>query len=286
MDRPDEIDVVAVAGFHQFADVLRLFFRVGLPPVRAAVVGVVFGAVEIAVHLEPAVEVDERKPHCVGPGRAVKPFDHAAQRQVGIVVDLQVGQALASLRPDNRAFGDLPQGLDSIEDAPLVVSGDGDSLFADIQRIGSRHGFHAGFGGRFRAEVCGEFNPFLTGGQDSADLFGEFSLFLCQAYPAGEVERAVGIEGQAVRRGIDNKTFVVQFLSGDHQHVLRFRPLRGEVESVVFLSRKGTANQQTGCQGGQQSALLCHCRTVYGLVFISVAGLCVRRCFVFAKIAF
>ena len=56
---PDKIDMIAFAGLYQFVDVFRLVFRIGESPVRGAVVGVVFGAVDVVGHFVPAVEINE-----------------------------------------------------------------------------------------------------------------------------------------------------------------------------------------------------------------------------------
>ena len=65
MDGPDEVHPVAVARLHQLADVVRLFFRVRQAPVGTAVIRIVLRAVQVVVHLELAVKVDQRQTHFV-----------------------------------------------------------------------------------------------------------------------------------------------------------------------------------------------------------------------------
>ena len=210
-------------------------------------VGVVFRAVEVAVHLETSVEVDERQPHGMRPRRAVEALDDTPRGQVGIVRDLHEGQPAGR----GRTFGDLPEGLYGIEGAPLVVTRQGDARAVDPERIGSRQGFHAAPGSRFRAELDGKRRPFPREGQE-AEVGGETRPLAPQADAARHVETPLAAD-EAMGHRIEGQAAVIDGVSRHGSHVLRLGTLRGEVE-IGLLPRQRAAEEQPGGQQGKSGS--------------------------------
>ena len=112
--------MVSAASFSQFPDFFCFVCRVRLSPVRAAVIRVVLGPVDISVHLELSVEVYEGQPHFMRPRRAVESFDDSPVGKVWPVADGHVRQT--------SVLQELPEGLYSIEGTGLIPAGNHDAL--------------------------------------------------------------------------------------------------------------------------------------------------------------
>ena len=236
MDGPDEVDTRPLAGFDEFLDLGGFVGGIGLAPVGTAVVGVVFRAVEIGIHLETAVEVDEREARLVRPRRAVEAFDDAAVGQAGPVVDDAEGQAAALAA---RARKELAQGLQAVEGASLVVARDGDALLVDAQDVGARDSAHAGLAGCPPAEVDGQTDAPVARRQE-ARVGAEAAFLVFDAHAAADVEALRGREGHALGRGVDDEAAVVHALAGNGFDDLYFRTLRSQVDArVLCMERRG-----------------------------------------------
>ena len=135
VDSPHEVNVVAATSINELLDLSGFFFWIRQAPVRAAVIWVVFWAVEIGAHLEFSVEIDERQSHLMRPRSAVETFYDAAVGQVGKVVDSHIRDVavFGNLRSQN-----LAESLYAIESATLVIANDARAFFVDCESIGTR----------------------------------------------------------------------------------------------------------------------------------------------------
>ena len=146
---------------------------------------------------------------------------------------------------------DLPEGLYGIEGAPLVVTRQGDARAVDPERIGSRQGFHAAPGSRFRAELDGKRRPFPREGQE-AEVGGETRSLAPQADAARHVETPLAAD-EAMGHRIEGQAAVIDGVSRHGSHVLRLGTLRGEVE-IGLLPRQRAAEEQPGGQQGKSGS--------------------------------
>ena len=85
---PDEVDVVLGRALAEFCDFGALGRGVGLAPVRGAVIGVVLGTKDVAVHLIAAHMVEHPQTHLVAPWSAVEALYDATYREFRPVRDI------------------------------------------------------------------------------------------------------------------------------------------------------------------------------------------------------
>ena len=239
MDRPDEVHPVAAARLDQFADLRSLLLRVGKPPVRAAVVGVVLRSVKVGVHLEASVEVDQRQAHLMRPRRTVEALDHTAVRKVRMVVDARVRQPHTGR---GRAFEQLAERLDAVEGAAFVVADDPHALRVDVERIGSRDALHATTRCGLLPEVDVQLRS-LRGKPHEAEVIVEAALTVFQPEALRDVEPMQGVELHPVRRRVDDDAAVVPLVARHGRHLLRLGTLCREVK-VGLLCRQRAAQRQ------------------------------------------
>jgi len=192
------------------------------------------------------------------PGGSVEALDHAAQRQVGIVVDLHRGERTAgrSGRSDQ-----LPERLDAVEGTPLVVAHNRNALLTDAQCVGSREGLHARAGGRLGAEVDVDHGTAAIG-FEKVHVLGEGLAAVLHGNAARKVEPLCGVDLEAVRRGVDDDAAVVDHVAGDFAYVLRFGALRREVEALLLGLQRAPADKA----GGQQREQFSEVGHVFGFL--------------------
>ena len=250
---PNEIDPVAAARLDERLNLFGLLLGIGQAPIGATVIGIVFGAIEVTVHLELTIEIDQRHAHLVRPGSTIEALDHTTVFQVGIIVNLDIGQMAVG---HSRALDQLTQGLQAIEGSPLVIPHNGDTLFVDLQPVGTCHLFHTMPGRRFLSKIDREFHPLLIQSKER-HIGRKLALQVLQVDPLREVERVSPVEGHLLRRGIHHDTAVIEFLTGDGQHILRLGTLARQIE-LGLLSPHTTAGQHCDSPCGQYFATLYH----------------------------
>ena len=85
MDSPVEIHPAGVGTIHQFTQLSRFLFGIGVAPVLT-VVGIVLRAVDIDVHLVATVEIELAQTVFVTPRTTVEPFDRTTECHIGPVL--------------------------------------------------------------------------------------------------------------------------------------------------------------------------------------------------------
>ncbi len=225
MYRPDEVNSVAARDFDEFGYFAGLLCRVGLAPVRRGVIRVVLGAVDV-VHLVTAVEVDERQAHLMAPRSAVEALDHTAVGHIGPVGHGHCHQRSVVL------LQQLAQGLETVECAAFVKTGDFHPFVGYGQTVCTGHWLYACLQRLFLAEVDSERTCFFPFGYVEEVQISGKCLFL-----VFDFEAVAGMNGgfcvhvHGMRSGVDSRnSFSVDLVARNFVEFLDFGALRRKVE--------------------------------------------------------
>ena len=88
MDSPIKQHVILVCPLHQLLQLGSLLLGIRLPPVRGTMIRVVFGAVQVHIHLVTAIKIQLAQPGFMAPWSTIKTLHHSTEGNIRIVLHL------------------------------------------------------------------------------------------------------------------------------------------------------------------------------------------------------
>ena len=147
-------------------------------------IGIVLRTVDVGIHLETAIDIDQGQTGLMGPRRTVESLDHTTDGQIGPVIDLKAAGKV-SLTCQLRY---LTQSLKAVEGSALIISHNGYSVLGDSQQIGPGKGSYTGLHGLLGMEIHGQAYIFLISFVQEIHVSAEKPVLVHDIYTARYIQ--------------------------------------------------------------------------------------------------